>query len=75
MAICRKVTLTIAEDEVSAGYYTVASYVQGDIGTLPGTWMYRKLTWTEAVDVMLVTFDEHRPGQDVGGGHTQSKLW
>lgn len=75
MAICRKMICTVAEDDVAAGYYMVTSYATGDPGTTSSTAMYRKLTWTEAVDVVLVTFDENRPGLDGAAAFPQQKLW
>lgn len=75
MAVCRKVTIHVEEDALAPQYYVVTTYLQGDRGVVPGCGIYRKLTWTEACDVILVCFDENRPGQDVKVQEVQEKLW
>lgn len=75
MAAVRKITIHISEDLRAAGYYIVSTYVTGDPGVTPGLGLYERLSWTEAVDVMLVLTDENRPGTEAGEAGNTLTLW
>lgn len=75
MATVRKVGVHLAVDDQAEGYYTVSVFAETDEARLRGTQMYRHLSWTEAVDVMLVVTDENRPGTKPNVEGDQLGLW
>ncbi len=73
--VMRKATCAVSVDETAEGYYCVSTYATGDPGVQAQTQMYRHLSWVEALDVVLVTFDEYHPGQTRAVQAVQSMLW
>lgn len=69
------VGITLSCDKDHEGYYAVSSWVRTEHLGYVSTLRTDHLSWTEAVDVMLVLTDENKPGDDLEGESRQGTIW
>lgn len=70
-----EVGITLSNDRDNEGCYAVNCWIRTEHAGYTGSSRTDRLTWTEAVDVMLVLTDENRPGDDIDADVRQSPLW
>lgn len=70
-----QVGITTKVDPNHAGWYAVSVWVTTENHGVRQALYFDRLSWVEAVDVVLAIFDENKPGTTVGEGFTQDVLW
>lgn len=62
-------------DPAGEGFYVLSTWLKMAGGGSANLEVYRHLSWTETIDVMLMVADEFRPGMQIGKGGLQTGLW